>query len=220
MRRTVRLVLFNLEEVGLVGSRRYAMDLAQERLPIAPDDRPVEGTPEETVTAPDGTPERPSETIIGMASLEMLGYFSDQPGSQSSPIPPIKDVFEPPTVGDFIAIISTRGHAGFVQRLREAMSAAAPGLKTGVVDFAPDMPLTPPSLLRSDHAPFLALGIPGVMVTDTANFRNPHYHKPTDEPGTLDAERFALVVKGVAGAVWTIAEPALDAPEEPARAED
>jgi hypothetical protein len=192
MRRTVRLVFFNLEEVGLVGSRQYALGLGK----AAP------GAGEEA-----GAETRP-ETIIGMASLEMLGYFSDEPDSQKSPLPAIKGVFEPPTVGDFVAIVTTRGHAAFARRLDEQMRAGAPGLKTGITDFAPDLPHTPPDLLRSDHAPFLALGIPAVMVTDTANFRNPNYHKPTDTVDTLDAERFALVVRGIISAAQSIAEPA------------
>ena len=39
---------------------------------------------------------------------------------------------------------------------------------------------------RSDHAPFWAAGVPAVMISDTANFRNPHYHRETDTPETLD----------------------------------
>jgi hypothetical protein len=216
MRRSIRLVFFNLEEVGLVGSRRYAMDIAHAKLRTPRDpDAPAEPPPSEP---PADT--KPAATIIGMASLEMLGYFSDEPDSQKSPIPPIKDVFDPPTVGDFIAIVSTRSHAKFVRRLQESMTSAAPGLKTRIVDFAPDLPLTPPNLLRSDHAPFLALGIPAVMVTDTANFRNPHYHQPTDTAETLDAERFTLVVKGLVGAAYAIAEPATPAPAPPAQIGD
>lgn len=194
MRRTVRLVFFNLEEVGLIGSTQYALDLP------GPD-------------AEHADPQAVTEKIIGMASLEMLGYFSDAPDSQKSPIPPIKGVFEPPTVGDFIALISTQGHKDFVKRLDEAMKGSAPGLKTGPVAFAPDPPFTPPHFLRSDHAPFLARGIDAVMITDTANFRNPNYHAPTDTAGTIDADRFTLVVKALVGAAYTLAEPA--APDQP-----
>jgi hypothetical protein len=43
-----------------------------------------------------------------------------------------------------------------------------------------------PHVFRSDHAPFWAEGIPALMETDTAEFRNPNYHKPTDTPDTLD----------------------------------
>ena len=41
-------------------------------------------------------------------------------------------------------------------------------------------------LLRSDHVPFWKRGIPALMWTDTANFRNPNYHQGSDTPDTLD----------------------------------
>jgi hypothetical protein len=54
---------------------------------------------------------------------------------------------------------------------------------------------------RSDHLPFWEAGIPAVQVTDTANYRNPHYHKPTDTPETLDYDRLAAIVGALAVAV-------------------
>jgi Zn-dependent M28 family amino/carboxypeptidase len=39
---------------------------------------------------------------------------------------------------------------------------------------------------RSDHFPFWLIGIPALMLTDTANYRNPHYHTPGDTLETLD----------------------------------
>lgn len=176
--RTVRLAFFNLEEVGLAGSRQH-------------------------VTARAGAKER----VLGMMSLEMLGYFTDEPGSQRTPIPEIPGVFKPSTVGDFISIVGIKAHQAFSARLEAEMLKAAPGLKTARVDF---LPIPAPDLLRSDHAPFLAAGLPAVMITDTANFRNPNYHKPGDTVETIDAQRFTLVVQALAGAVRAIAEPALD----------
>ncbi len=174
MRRTVRLIFFNLEEAGLHGSIQY-----------------VKSRPK-------------GEKIIGMVSLEMLGYFTDKPGSQKSPIPKIEGVFDPPTVGDFIGIATVKRHQPFSQRLNKEMLASAPGLKTVVADF---IPIAPPDFMRSDHAPFMLAGLPGVMLTDTSNFRNPNYHKPTDTVETLDMDRFTLVTRAIAGAVYRIAEP-------------
>ncbi len=187
MRRTVRMIFFNHEEFGYFGAIHYVRQL-KPRLDAG------------------------EEKVIGMVSLEMLGYFTDEPGSQRSPIPAIEGVFEPPTVGDFIAIASTRGHADFIHRLDQEMRRAAPGLKVVAPDFIPDLPLAPPDLLRSDHTPFLFVGIPAVMLTDTSNFRNPNYHRPTDTVETLDEARFAQVVRAVAGAAYAIAEPAADQP--------
>lgn len=181
MRRTVRLMFFNLEEVGLIGSTVYARSIKP-------------------------TIDRGDEVIIGMMSLDMLGYFSDEPNSQRSPIRAIEGVFTPPTVADFIAIGGIAKHRQFSQRLNREMLEASPGLKTVVADF---LPVAIPALLRSDHAPFLLwLDAPAVIVSDTADFRSAHYHRHTDTVDTIDVARFAGVVRGLAGAVYAIAEPA------------
>jgi hypothetical protein len=88
------------------------------------------------------------------------------------------------------------------------MHDAAPGLKVVTADM---FPIAPPDFLRSDHAPFLLSGQPALMLTDTSNFRNAHYHQPTDTVSTIDPARFTLVAKAVAGAIRTIA----NAPDEP-----
>lgn len=179
--RTVRLVLFTFEEVGLRGSAEY-----------------VRQWRDETKT---GGP-REHERIVAMLSLELLGYYSDAEGSQKSPFPAIKGVYEPSTVGDSIVIVTTSAHQAVSKAIGEAMTAGAPGIKVFRADFSP-LPL--PDLMRSDHAPFLLAGVPAMMLTDTANFRNPNYHKATDTIDTLDAERLTGTVEGVAAAVRTLA---------------
>lgn len=179
-RRTIRLAFFNLEELGVKGSADY-------------------------VRAYRRTLDAGAEKLVGMISLEMLGYFTDEPGSQKSPIPKIEGVFDPPTVGDFIAIATTKAHQPFSQQLSKLMHEGAPDLKVLTADF---MPIAPPDMLRSDHAPFLLAGLPAVIVTDTSNFRNPNYHKPSDTLATIDQARFTAVVRGLAHAVYHMAEPA------------
>ena len=182
MQRTVRLCFFNLEEVGLVGARAYAQHVQ----PALED------------------PAHPEHhAIVGMISMDMLGFYSDKPDSQKSPIGESR-FFKAPTVADFIGVAGVLRHRRFSQALDKAMRAAEPTLKTVVVDF---LPIAPPDLLRSDHAPFLALGVPAVIVSDTANFRSPHYHKPTDTIETLDAERFAVTARGLIAALYTLAGP-------------
>lgn len=179
MRRTVRMIFFNLEEVGLVGSAAYVRQLT-------------------------AAPGWKKEGFFGMISLEMLGYFSDEPGSQRSPFAAIPGVYEPPSTGDFIAIATIQSHEGFSRRLAREMSAAEPELNVLVVDFFPAIPA---DLLRSDHAPFLLADLPGVIITDTGEYRNPHYHRATDTTDTIDPDRFAHVVRALAGAAHAIAEP-------------
>lgn len=84
----------------------------------------------------------------------------------------------------------------------QALAAAAGSLNQPV----PVEPLVAPvgtvrDVGRSDHAVYWAQGLPGVMITDTANFRNPHYHQPTDTLETLDLEFAAQVVRMVSAAI-------------------
>jgi len=180
--RTIRFVVFNLEEVGLVGARHHARLVAER-----------------------------DETIVGVVILEMIGYFSDEPGSQRSPVPPVPGVFEPPTVGDSIVLVSTAPHAGFTMRIANSMTGASPDLPVFPFAIVPGDGRLAPDIRRSDHAPFLDLGIPALMVTDTANFRNPHYHQPSDRVETLDLPRMTKVVVGATAAVLDLATVPADA---------
>lgn len=190
MERTVRVIFFNLEEIGLKGAAQYVRDHR---------DRWQRPEPAEQAPVPDD-----AELILGMLSFEMLGYYCDQPGCQRSPVPAIPNVFEPPTTGDTIVLATMRRVRPFNERLERLMREGDPDLKTFRFDFAP---VAPPDVLRSDHAPFLLAGVNAVMVTDTANFRNPHYHRPTDTIDTLDPVRFARTTRGLVHAVWQIAGP-------------
>ena len=60
-------------------------------------------------------------------------------------------------------------------------------------------------IMRSDHWAFWQLGYPAMMLTDTANFRNPHYHRPGDTYDTLDYGTMARVSAGVARMVEAMA---------------
>jgi hypothetical protein len=127
-----------------------------------------------------------------MVSLEMVGFFSDEPGSQSFPLPGLKFLY--PSTGNFIAVIGDLGSGGPIKRTRMGMQAAesipvysfrAPGALAGVK--------------WSDHYSFRRLGYWGVMVTDTAFMRNPNYHTAHDTPEKLDYDRMAEVVLALHG---------------------
>lgn len=178
MQRSVRLILFNLEENGLVGSRAYT-------LRIKPD------------------LDAGKEPIVGMISMDMLGFYSDAEGSQQSPLQSVGSSAAP-TVGDFVAMAGILRFRPFSQALDRAMKEAEPRLKTVVVDF---LPVAPPDLLRSDHAPFIGIGVPAVLLTDTANYRNPNYHKAGDTFETLDMDRLTIAARGVIGGVYRLAGP-------------
>jgi len=194
-RRTIRIAFFSMEEQGLVGAKHYLAGWN------AANRASVEA----------GTP---TERIIGMMSLEMLGFFSDEPESQKTPagLDKLAPGITLPTVGNFIAITGLQKHQRFSAPLAAAMLKTAPELSVFRADF---FPFAIPDLYRSDHAPFMMADIPAVMITDTSNYRNPHYHMPTDSIETIDAVRFTRVVRAVAGAVSALAEAGVPAAEEP-----
>ena len=119
------------------------------------------------------------ERVRNAHILEMVGCRSREPGSQRKP--PKLPVPVPET-GDFLAIVSNRDSNDELDAVL-SLGGTLPvvGLKTflGVERLLP-------TLLRSDHAPFWEARIPALMWTDTAEFRNPHYHRASDTPDTLD----------------------------------
>ncbi len=132
-----------------------------------------------------------NQPIQGMMALECVGYASAEPGSQRSP--PGAPI-EVPTTGNFLGVIGNEAAAHLVTALAQAASALVPALKT-VPRLVPGRGEQLPDTRRSDHAAFWDRDYPAVMLTDTADFRNPHYHRPTDTVETLD---FAFMERTVA----------------------
>ncbi len=125
-----------------------------------------------------------------MLSLECIGYFSDVPNSQQLLTPLMKAVY--PTTGNFIALVGNYAEGDLSRRVKRAMQRAtalpvysinAPSVLTGI-DF-------------SDHLSYWNEGFVGMMVTDTAFFRNEAYHTEDDTPDRLDYKRMAEVVVAV-----------------------
>ena len=135
--------------------------------------------------------------VRGMICLEMIGYFQDENGSQSYPFPLMNRIY--PKAGNFIALVgnlrswrwATLIKAGFQQGTDLPIARLNGPFFVYGIDF-------------SDHWSFNRHGYPAVMLTDTAFYRNPHYHKPTDRPDTLDYKRAAAVINGLAGAVLNL----------------
>jgi len=132
---------------------------------------------------------------VGMISLEMLGYFSTAPGSQKYP-PPFGIYF--PDTANFIGFVGDASSRPFVRSAIMQFRA----LPTAVPSEGIAAPVwLVPDVLRSDHAAFILNGVPGLMVTDTSNFRYAHLHKPTDTSEKLDYIRMAYVVDGMAAVI-------------------
>jgi Zn-dependent M28 family amino/carboxypeptidase len=140
---------------------------------------------------------RRGDRIEAMLSLESIGYFSDAPGSQQSPAP--FSVFFPDT-GDFLAMVSNFRSVAVLRRARAAFKSATP-LRV----IASPAPERIAGVSWSDHWSFWEQGYRAIMLTDTAPFRNPHYHASTDTADRLDYGRLAEVVNGCAAIVTRLA---------------
>lgn len=130
------------------------------------------------------------DQISGMISLETIGYFSDAPRSQTYPSPGLGAFY--PTTGNFISFVGNVGSRALLRRSIALFREQAKLPSEGAA-----LPSFIPGVGWSDQWAFWQHGYPGIMITDTAPFRYPHYHEATDTPDKLDYDRFALVVSGV-----------------------
>lgn len=177
-KRTIRFVAFANEEpphftTSTMGSRVYA-EACRER----------------------------GDRIAGMVCLEMVGYFSDAPGSQEYPeeVPSMLRRMLP-DVGNFIAGVGDLRSAGMVHRFNRAFKRQA---STRLISL-PLPPKLAAGMWLSDHGPFWDNGYKALMLTDTSWFRNPNYHMPTDTPDTLDYAAMVDLTCGVSAGVAALA---------------
>jgi len=129
-----------------------------------------------------------------MIALEMIGYFDDAKGSQNYPMPLLKLLY--PGRGNYISLVSGLDQRGITRSMKNIMAGAT------------DLPvhsINAPSFIAgidfSDHRSYWLNGYKGIMVTDTAFYRNRAYHEKKDTADRLDYERMAKVVTGVYEAV-------------------
>ena len=162
-----RLIAFDLEEYGLVGSAAYVRDHPRHHHPLRL-----------------------------MVSLEMLGYFNQRANSQRYP-PGLKYLY--PSQGDFLGLIGNLQTLPDLLRLkRHIQRAGSPCQWLPVINRGRGIDDT----RRSDHAPFWDAGYNAILATDTANLRNPHYHKASDRLETLNLTRLAQLCWGLFVGLW------------------
>jgi Zn-dependent M28 family amino/carboxypeptidase len=134
-----------------------------------------------------------------MFSLEMIGYFTDVPHSQSFPFSILAAFY--PSQGNFIAVVGKLDQGLVVRRVKRAMQSASP-----LPVHSINAPRFVPGIDFSDHLNYWKAGYDAVMITDTAFYRNKNYHTVWDTPDTLDYQRMAMVVQGVHAAVLAFAQ--------------
>jgi Zn-dependent M28 family amino/carboxypeptidase len=141
-----------------------------------------------------------NDDIVAMLSLETIGYYSDAPRSQAYPAP--FGLLYPDT-GNFVTFVANYRSRPLLHQVMSAFRANAQFPSEGAA--APEWI---PGVGWSDHWSFWKEGYPGVMVTDTALFRYPHYHTSQDTPEKLDYPRMARVFSGLQQVMRALAESA------------
>lgn len=167
---SLELVAFDLEENGMLGGAARAAELRS-----------------------DGV------DLLGMVSLEMLGYRDPTPGAQSLPRR-LEGLY--PDTGDFIAVIGNGRSEPLIKLWARGMRQVE-GLPVETL-AVPDNGETLQATRLSDHSPFWDAGFSALMITDTSFMRNPHYHQSSDTPETLDSGFLSLVTTGCLAAVRRI----------------
>jgi hypothetical protein len=137
--------------------------------------------------------------LLAMFSLEMIGYFSEEKGSQDYPMQFLRLFY--PSRGNYISIIGNTKQWQLIRWVKQSMRGA-----TDLPVYSASVPGFVPGVDFSDHKNYWKYGYPAVMITDTAFYRNRNYHNSGDTAGTLDYEKMSKVVVGVYEAVKFLAE--------------
>lgn len=153
----------------------------------------------------------PWKNIEGVLNYEMIGFYSDEPQSQVFPegfdllFPSqYQQLVEDDFRGNFIFLVGNASSIHVVNAFEEATINYVQDLKV-ISGIVPLNGLIAPDLLRSDHAPFWFRGVPGIMITDGAEFRNHDYHTTNDKIENLDFEFMANVTKACMAAMIELA---------------
>jgi hypothetical protein len=175
--RTLQLAFFDREEAGLIGSKAFVTSKAR------------------------------LQNLRGVIVMDMVGFACHTVGCQKYPVG--LPVTRPTDKGDFLAVVSDVEHSSLLNAFTNSQSPIVAFNKESKTEFLlppvltlpiPFKGLLTPDVLRSDHAPFWYQGVGAVLVTDTANLRTPHYHQPSDVPGTIDRTFFTGAAQVVVNA--------------------
>ncbi len=180
LNRSVRFVGFDLEELGLLGSREYVKNFL---------------------------PQPRYEKLKGVFNFEMIGYYSSRNNSQTLPsgfnllFPEAYNQVAVDTFkGNFITNVGNVKSSALVDEFKNAATEYVPNLKVVSVKVPANGSIAP-DLRRSDHAPFWDAGYQALMLTDGANFRNKNYHTANDVSDSLNFQFMSDVLKATLASV-------------------
>ncbi|HKL02449.1 MAG TPA: M20/M25/M40 family metallo-hydrolase [Cryomorphaceae bacterium] len=181
---SIRFIGFDAEELGLRGSQRYVQNAIE-----------------------------PFEEINGVLNFEMIGYYSDEPNSQSLPVgfellfpDAAQEISDDDNRGNFLTVVGNVDSNPLISAYIEASETYVPELR--LISIAvPGTGTIAPDLRRSDHSRFWDAGMQALMLTDGSEFRNFNYHTPGDVIATLDFGFMENVVKATVAAAAQLAVP-------------
>lgn len=181
---SIRFIGFDAEELGLIGSQRYVQNGI-----------------------------KPFEDIQGVLNYEMIGFYSDEPNSQTLPegfnllFPAAtQEVADDDYRGNFLFVCGNVASNPLLAAYMDAAETYVPELRV-ISAAVPGTGAIAPDLRRSDHARFWDADMQALMLTDASEFRNYNYHTPGDTLGTLDFEFMKNVVKATVAAAAELAIP-------------
>ncbi len=183
--RTLVVACWDEEERGLIGSRNWVQ-------------REVES----------------GSIVTANYVFEMIGYRSSEPNSQeldrqlASVFPDQSAAIEAnENRGDFILVIHDESSAPEVVPF--TTKAAEIGLPTIVLPVNEALTKVQTALKRSDHAPFWDVDWPGVQLTDTAEYRNSHYHclEGPDVTADVDVTFATMITEATVAALASALDP-------------
>ncbi|MEP7196542.1 MAG: M28 family peptidase [Saprospiraceae bacterium] len=182
-KKTIRYILFDLEESGLVGSNLYVNNQVN-----------------------------PNDKINHVINFEMIGYYSDQDNTQELPTgfnllfpEAYNDVIANNRKGNFITNVGNTASKSLIALFAQAASNYVTNLKVISLEV-PGTGTLVPDLRRSDHASFWDKGYQALMITDGANFRNKNYHTPKDSLNYLNMDFLTNVLKTTIVTLINLAE--------------
>jgi hypothetical protein len=141
------------------------------------------------------------ENLQGAVIMDMVGFACYTPGCQKYPtgLP----ITPPSDKGDFLAVVGDTENLSLLTAFVNSQNSQI-NLPSVITLPVPLKGLLIPDTMRSDHAPFWLQGVGAVLVTDTAEFRTPHYHQPSDKFTTIDKSFFTGAAQVIINAVTNL----------------
>ncbi len=183
-----------LESARLVGENKPELDYAIEFVAYCLEEPPFFGTTEMGSYVHAKSLFDNNVDVIGMICYEMIGYFSDEPNSQSYPSKELAALY--PSIANFIIVVGIEEFDTFNQQVRNLMAEKA-GIDVQVISFETGGDLAG----MSDQRNYWKFGYNALMINDTSFVRNPHYHTSSDTIDTLDFPKMTEVITGAYNAI-------------------